>query len=118
MCRPRYLGDEDLRGSVVKAVRRAEPAIEITTIVEQGMAGTSDEEVLEFAWQQQWIVVSHDVNTMKAEAEKRIDNGDGVHGLFLVPQSRTTRSVAESLVLIWAASEFEEWKDRIVLLPV
>jgi hypothetical protein len=87
-------------------------------VVKQGLASATDAEVLQFAWDQNWIVISHDVNTMKAEAESRIADGRGVRGLFLVPQSRPTRPVAEDLVAIWSASELEEWKDRIIYLPL
>jgi len=118
MSRPRFLADEDLRGSIARAVRRLEPAVEITSVVEQGLGAASDEEVLEFAWQDRWLIVSHDVNTMKAFAETRIADGRGIHGLLLAPQTRTTRSVAGSLILIWSASDFEEWRDRIVYLPI
>ena len=86
-------------------------------MLEQGLASATDAEVLEFAWQDRWLLVSHDVNTMKAFAEMRVSDGRGIHGLMLVPQSRSTRSVAESLILIWSASEFNEWRDRIVYLP-
>jgi hypothetical protein len=59
----------------------------------------------------------HDVNSMNARAEDRIKNGQGVRGLFLVPQRRSIPIVAECLILIAEASEFEEWNDRIVYLP-
>jgi hypothetical protein len=95
--RPRFLSDEDLRRSIVHAVRRLEPSVSFSTVVDEGLSGTNDEGVLDFAQSGRWLVVSHDVNTMKAVAERR---------------------VAESLVQIWLESEFEEWKDKIVYLPV
>ena len=94
-----------------------EPAVEIANVVEQSLSSASDEEVLEFAWRERWLLVSHDVNTMRAFAERRIVDGRGIHGLLLAPQSRGTRTVAECLILIWSASEFEEWRDRVVYLP-
>ena len=118
MSQPRFLADEDLRTSISRAVRRREPAVQITSVVEQGLGSASDADVLEFAWQDRWLIVSHDVNTMKAFAEARIADGRGIHGLLLAPQSRSTRSVAGSLILIWSASDFEEWRDRIVYLPI
>lgn len=54
---------------------------------------------------------------MKAVAERRIADGHGMHGLFLAPQRRAVTLVADCLVLIARASEFEEWRDRIVYLP-
>jgi predicted nuclease of predicted toxin-antitoxin system len=117
MTRPRFLADEDLRGSIISAVRRQEPALEITSVVAQGLSGASDDEVLDFAWRERWLVVSHDVNTMRAFAERRLADGRCIHGLFLAPQSRSTKSVTECLLLIWSASDFEEWRDRVVYLP-
>ncbi len=63
------------------------------------------------------LVISHDVNTLKSEAEQRIADGRGVAGVFLAPQRQPTRAIAESIVLIWAASEAEEWTNRVVFLP-
>lgn len=117
MSRPRLLADEDLRGDIVRAVRRKAPEVLLTTVLEQGWSSESDDSILDNAWQQQWIVISHDVNTMKAAAERRIVDGRGIHGLFLAPQRRAVTLVADCLVLIAEASEFEEWRDRIVYLP-
>jgi hypothetical protein len=117
MSRPRFFADEDLRGSIVRAVRRIAPDVELSTIVERGMASATDDDVLDFAWQDKWLLVSHDVNTLKAVAERRIKEQRGLHGLFVVPQNRSTREVAECLHLIWSGSDFEEWQDRIVYVP-
>jgi hypothetical protein len=117
MSRPRFLADEDLRGSIIRMVRRRAPTVEVATIVEMGRSSDSDDEVLEYAWQHRWLVVSHDVSTMKAFAAQRIADGRGIHGLFLVPQRRASSMVADCLVLIAGATEFEEWRDRIIYLP-
>src|SRR5262245_28871680 len=117
MTRPRFLADEDLRFEIVLAVRRLEPLIDIATVRELSRAGSSDAEVLEFAQSNGWLVVSHDVNTLKAEAERRIADGRGVAGTFLAAQHSSTRPIAETLVLVWSASEAEEWRDRVVYIP-
>jgi hypothetical protein len=115
---PRFLADEDLRHAIVRATRRFDPVLEFSTATEVGLSGALDPAVLEFARTNRWLVVSHDVNTMKAAAEAHIAAGHGISGLLLAPQFRATRPIAESLVLIWAASEAEEWRDRIVYLPL
>lgn len=118
MRRPRYLADEDFRNSIIAAVRRLEPAIDFLTVVEAGRAGAADADVLALADAEQRIVVSHDVSTMKAAAESRTASGNTMTGLFLVPKPKSRRSVAESLLLVWAASEAEEWRDQIIFLPM
>jgi hypothetical protein len=82
LSRPRFLADEDFRFEIVTAVRRFEPSVEITTVVELGRSGSADAEILEFASDNGLLVVSHDVRTMRAEAQKRIADGRGDRGLF------------------------------------
>lgn len=118
MSRPRFLADEDLRNSIIAAVCRLEPTIDFLTVVQAGRSGAPDPEVLAFADTEQRIVVSHDLSTMKAAAEERMALGNTMSGLFLVPKSKSRRSVAESLLLVWAASEAEEWRDQIIFLPM
>ncbi len=118
MSQLRFLADEDLRSAIVRAIRRLEPLIELTTIQEAGLTGAVDSFVLDFCFQNHWLLLSHDVNTMKALAEGRIEKQIGMHGLFLIPQDRPTREVAESVLMMWSASEFEEWQNQIVYLPL
>ncbi len=118
MSSPRFLADEDLRSGILRVFRRLAPHVEVTTVVEEGLKSKDDDEVLEFAWRGRWLLVSHDVNTMKALAERRIATGAGIHGLFLAAQQKPTFRIAESMALVSEASHFEEWRDRIVYLPL
>jgi len=117
LARPRFLADEDLRFEIVLAVRRLEPTIDFATITELGRSGSTDEDVLRYALSEGRIVISHDVNSMKGLAETRIANGDGVRGVLLTAQRNPTREIAESIVLIWGASEDGEWIDRVAFIP-
>jgi hypothetical protein len=115
---PRFLTDEDLHGPTISAVRRLAPALEIVRAIDVGLGHVDDSVVLAYAPTNGFLLVSHDVSTMKAAAEQRLAAGQGITGLFLVPQGRTIREVAESLVLIWAGSQAEEWRDHIEYLPL
>jgi len=117
MSRPRFLADEDLRFEVVQAVRRLEPALDFSTVHELGRKGIDDPELLEFAQQNGLILVSHDVSTLRPEAEERIRDGRGVPGVLLTTQRSRNREIAESIVLVWAASEAEEWTNRVEFIP-
>ena len=99
-------------------MRRLEPLVQIITVQETGLRESSDVDVLDYAASQGLVVLSHDVNTMRATAERRVAEGLPMPGLFLIPQSRTTTDIADSLQLIWSASTLEEWRDRVVYLPL
>ena len=49
-----------------------------------GVATQRDPEVLDFAARENWIVVSHDVNTMREATAARLAAGLPMNGLLLV----------------------------------
>ena len=44
-------------------------------------------------------------------------SGKSSPGVFLVSQYAPIGQVIEELVLVWAASDMDEWKNRIVSIP-
>ena len=38
-------------------------------------------------------------------------------GIFVVPQQASLGEIIESLLLVWTASQAEEWRNQIVYLP-
>ena len=115
---PRFLADEDLRQDILNATLHQAKEMHFRRVNEVGLKSAPDSQVLEFAASAGLLVVSHDVNTMSAAAKQRLEDRVPMSGLFLVPQSPDTGAVAKSLVLIWSASQAEEWAGRIVYLPL
>jgi hypothetical protein len=46
-----------------------------------------------------------------------IERGESA-GVIVVPQALSVSAASEDLILIWSATEAEEWKNRIVFLPL
>ena len=118
MSRPRFLADNDLNDAIVVGVGRREPAAEFARLRDIGLATRTDPEVLEFASGENWIVVSHDVNTMREVASARVAAGLPMNGLLLAHQHTPVSPIIDSLLLIWAASEAEEWTGQVNFLPL
>ena len=117
MSRPRFLADHDLNEHIVTGVLRHEPTTEFFRVRDIEMSESSDEDILGYAERETLLVVSHDVNTMPAAAYARLTAGESFPGLFMVQQTLPIRPVIESILLIWSASELEEWTDQVVFLP-
>jgi hypothetical protein len=73
--------------------------------------------VLAFATRQNRILVTSDLRTMPRHFGDFLGANGHCAGVFLVKQRAPLADVIESLVLIWAASEADEWKNRIVEIP-
>ncbi|HME05894.1 MAG TPA: DUF5615 family PIN-like protein [Bryobacteraceae bacterium] len=114
----RYQADKDLRLQFVRAVRRLEPGIDFQAAQAAGLDGMDDSSVLRQAAAEARILVSHDKRTMsRALASLRAQSIESP-GIFLViPQNVSVRLVAETLILVWAASSPEDWSNRITKIP-
>ncbi len=113
----RFQADADLDEGIVSGCRRREPAIDFLTANDSNLEGVPDPEVLRIAAEQDRILVSHDFKTMPHHfAEFLLATGSSP-GVFLVKQHSPIGPVIEELLLIWSATDAEEWRNRIVRLP-
>jgi Domain of unknown function (DUF5615) len=117
MSQPRFLADHDLNEHIVTGVLRREPTLEFGRVRDLEMSERSDAEVLAYAAAHRLIVISHDVNTMPSAAYERIRSGQKMSGLLMVKQSDPVGLIVASILLIWSASEAEEWESQVCSLP-
>jgi hypothetical protein len=118
MSRPRFLVDHDFNQDIIDGAARREPGIEFTLCREVGLNQRPDSEVLGYAAAHGLILLSHDVNTMTEAARSRIAAGKVMSGLLLAHQFKPVVLIIESLLIIWAASEAEEYVNQILYLPI
>src|SRR5207249_3690661 len=117
MSRPKFLADHDLNEHIVAGIIRRAPSADFSRVREIGLHDRPDAEVLEYAVARGFIVVSHDVNTMPAAAYERLAAGKPIAGLLMVQQTSSIGLIIENLLLIWSASEAEEWENQVCFLP-
>ena len=116
MSRPRFLIDHDFDEDIIDGALRLEPRIEVVRCRDVGLSQSADPVMLAFAAENDLIVLSHDVNTLAAEAYARIAAGQPMPGLFLVRQLTPIGAAIRGLLTVWSASESEEWVDRVEFL--
>ena len=113
----RFQADADFNQIIVLAVVRRFPEVDFRTATAAGLAGLTDAEVLALAARDGRILVTDDQTTMPRYFGEFIRSMSSP-GLIVVPQSLALREVVDRLVLIWAATQPEEWTNRIVYLPI
>lgn len=118
MSRPRFLSDHDLNEHIVDGALRREPLLEIVRSRDVGLAEATDDELLAYAARNGLLVISHDVNTMPAAAEHRIAAGEPFAGVVMIPQRQPAGEIIDCLILIWSASDAEEWRNLVCYLPL
>jgi hypothetical protein len=74
--------------------------------------------VLALAAEQNRILVSHDFQTMPQHFGDFLQARGTSPGVLLVPQYLPIGEAIEELVLIWGASDAQEWENRILRIPL
>jgi hypothetical protein len=115
--RPKFQADADLDGRVVRGLKRALPEIDIRTAVEAELAGALDRDVLRIAAEGGRVLVSQDRRTMPGHFQRFVA-GAKSPGVILIREGTSIAAAIEDLVLIWSASEADEWTDRLLWIPL
>lgn len=115
--RPRFQADEDFNAKIISGVLRREPGIDFQTASKARLLGLKDLEVLAAAARSGRILVSHDRRTLPNDFDVFTRNTQSA-GLLIVSQKLDIATAIEQIILIWAASEDHEWKNRRIHLPL
>lgn len=119
MSTPRILCDEDIRRELLAAVGGKEPGLEILAVGQPDAPPkeTKDPELLLWAEQQGYTLLTRDKRTMPLHVANHLAAGHHTWGVFIINQDRSWKDILENLILIWSASQAEDWQDRIEWIP-
>jgi len=91
--------------------------MDFASAADSSLEGVQDPDVLERAANERRILVTHDRRTMSGHFRACLESGLPSPGVLIVPQFAPIGPVVEAIVLIWPASEPEEWRDQIHHVP-
>ncbi len=114
----RFLTDEDFDGRLISALLARIPSLDLVRVQDVGLMHTPDPDVLAWAATDGRIVLSRDRNTMTGFASGRVNAGDPMPGLFVVDQQAPLGRVLNDLEAMAVASQMDEWRDQIVIVPL
>ncbi len=113
----RLLADENFNNEILRGLRRRIPGADFTRVQDTEMAGQSDPSILDWAAHHRYIILSHDVNTMRGYYYERLNAGLPLPGLFLIHGTTPIGTAIEALELIILASDDSDWQGSITFLP-
>ena len=114
----RFLADENFNNQIVRGVLRQNCNVDIVRVQDMGLSGADDPTVLEWAAQQERVVLTHDVATMITFAYQRIEAGLSMPGLFEVSRKVAIGLAIEEIILIAECSIEGEWEGQVRFLPL
>jgi len=91
--------------------------MDFQTAHEARLSEVSDLDVVQIAADSGRLLVTHDKRTMPSHFFRFITNRRSP-GVIILPKDVLIRIAVEELSLIWTASEAEEWRNRLVWIPL
>jgi hypothetical protein len=113
----KFLADANFSRRIVRGLRRRERLVDFQFAEDANLAGKSDLEVLVIASDLERVLVAHDRKTMPAAFGLLVAQRQSF-GVLIVPQSLPVVTAIEELLLVWAASDAEDWINVISPIPL
>lgn len=114
----RLAADENFNNNIVRGILRRNPEIDIIRVQDAGLGGADDPVILEWAAQNNRVLLTHDVATITGYAYERVVNGLVMSGVFEVRRNVPLNRAIEEILLITEFSLEGEWEGQVHYLPL
>src|SRR5262245_26994398 len=114
----RLLADENFNNNVLRGVLRRQADLDFVRVQDVGLSGADDPTILEWAAQENRIILTHDVATMTRHAYERVAAGKHLPGVFEVSRSVPIGVAIEEIVILAQCSLEGEWEGQVRYLPL
>lgn len=113
----KFLADENFNNDILRGIWRRIPEANFTRVQDTEIFGAEDPRVLEYAAENDCIILTHDVNTIRGYFYERMKAGSPLPGLFLIHKQTAIGIVIEALELIILASDESDWMGQVTYIP-
>ena len=110
--------DENFNHRILRGLKRRLPALDYLLVQETEVFQQDDPEVLDWAVVHNRVVITHDVNTMTKYAYARLEAGQPLSGLVIIPKELAIGNAIEELTMLLTCCNPEEFSNRVIHLPL
>ncbi|HSE96636.1 MAG TPA: DUF5615 family PIN-like protein [Blastocatellia bacterium] len=114
----RLLVDENFNHRILRGLKRRLPSLDYLLVQETEVSRQDDPQILDRAAANNRVILTHDVNTMTRFSYERLEAGESLPGVVIVPKEMAIGSAIEEIAILLACSEPEEFPNRVIHLPI
>ncbi len=112
------VSDENFNNDIVRGLLRRNPDLDVVRVQDAGLRGADDPDILQWAANEDRVVLTHDAATMASFAYDRVREGLSMPGVIEVADDLPIGQVIEDILLLAEYSEKYEWEGQVVYLPL
>ena len=114
----KFAADENFNNDILRGILRKIPELDIVRVQDSEFSGATDPEVLEWAAQENRVLLTHDVQTITKYAFERVMSSLPMPGVFEVSRIVPIGQVIEDILLLAECSQEGEWEGQVRYLPL
>jgi len=114
----RLVADENLTNGIIRGLLRRNAQLDIVRVQDVGLSGADDPTILTWAAETGRVLLTHDSRTIPRYADQRIETGQPMPGVFVIPGSLSVGQVIDQLLLLVECSLEGEWEGQVCYLPL
>lgn len=114
----KLLSDENFNGDIVRGLFLRQPNLDLLRVQDVNLRKVDDPAILNWAANNERILLTHDRATMPDFAYERLFKGQQMSGLFVVNDRILIRQAIDELLLLIVCSQQKEWKGIVLYLPL
>lgn len=114
----RLLTDENFNGTILRGLIRRLPNLDVVRVQDVGLRNADDPVILEWAANENRILLTHDVATITLHTYDRINRGLPVPGVIEVIATAPIGQILEDLELLILWSEPNEYQNHVIFVPL
>ncbi|NJL20934.1 MAG: DUF5615 family PIN-like protein [Leptolyngbyaceae cyanobacterium SM1_3_5] len=112
------LSDENFNGDIVRGLFLRKPNLDLLRVQDVGLQGFDDPAILDWAANNDRIVLTHDRATMPDFAYDRLTRSQQMSGLLVVNDRMLIKQAIDELLLTITYSEQAEWLGIVLYFPL
>ena len=114
----RFAADENFNGRILKGIQTRLPDVDIVRVQDTTIYQAPDSELLEWAAQEERILLTHDVKTILGYVYERVRAGLPVPGVIAVRESVSIGQILNELEVIMRVGAPEDFENIVRYLPL
>lgn len=114
----RLLSDENVHGDIVRGLLLRQPDLDLQRVQDVGLRQWEDPEILEWATNNNRILLTHDRATIPDFAYDRIMQEKIMPEVLVIHNQMPIRQAIDEILLLVECSQQTEWSDIILYLPM
>ncbi len=114
----KILADQNFNASIMHGLKERIPELDCVATYEIGLQKYTDDKLLDWAAEENRIILTHDAKTFPAFAFEKVEQGKKMCGVVVVPTKMPIRQAIDDLELIILGRFEHEWENNVTRIPL